>query len=104
MALTEKLAHLREELSRKDTTSLEKLVHVAQRGVVTVGLFPRVRISRRVIVETKMPPKPFRGMRDLIIRRGTEQDVAALSTIDDTPPELVRERLGRGDFVYLADL
>ena len=63
---------------------------VTQRILDRTGLEPRVTVSRRVIVETRSPPKPFRGMRDLVVRRGSERDVAALSTIDDTDPQLVR--------------
>jgi hypothetical protein len=97
---------LRDELARTDNRPIDKVLRIAQRGVGSFGLAPAISVTRRMIVELDQPPKAFRGMRDLVVRRGSERagDVAALAAIDDTPQPLVRARLARGDLAYVAQL
>jgi hypothetical protein len=95
---------LRAELARTDRSVADKALLVTQRILDRTGLEPRVTVSRRVIVETRSPPNPFRGMRDLLVRRGSARDVDALSTIDDTDPQLVRDRLARGELAYVGEV
>jgi hypothetical protein len=99
-----KFSRIRAELARTDVTTSDKLLLVTQRTLDVTGLEPRVAVSRRVIVEIRSPPKPFRGMRDLVVRRGTVRDLDALTTIDDTPPQLVRDRLARGELAYVGEV
>ncbi|HLK90107.1 MAG TPA: hypothetical protein VKZ18_09435 [Polyangia bacterium] len=104
MSLRRRFEHLTEELSRDDNSLGDKVLRIAQRGTVALGLSPRVSINRLMIVETSSPPKPFRGMRDVIVRRATERDVGVLCTIDDGDPARIRGWLARGDLAYVAEL
>jgi hypothetical protein len=97
-----KLQHAGREVLRKDVSASERAVRLGQRLVNAGHLDPHVSIKRNVIVELTTPPKEIRALRDLIVRRGGERDVESLATIDDTPPELVRARLARGDLAYLG--
>jgi hypothetical protein len=99
-------AGLRDELARTDNPKADKLLRIAQRGVGSLGLAPAVSVTRRMIVHLDQPPKAFRGMRDLVVRRGGDSapDIAALASIDATPEPLVRARLARGDLAYVAQL
>lgn len=96
------LATLRGELLRDDASPGEKALHVAER--VTARLRPHVAVSRRLVFELTSPPTVNRNLRDLIVRRGREEDLAPLAGIDDTAPSLVRERFARGDLAYVAAL
>jgi hypothetical protein len=102
MLFGSRFTQIRAELARPDRSVADKALLVTQRILDRTGLEPRVTVSRRVIVEIRSPPKPFRGMRDLVVRRGAEGDVDALSTIDDTEPQLVRDRLARGELAYVG--
>lgn len=104
MSLGSILAGLTHELRRSDNGPADKLLRIGQRGVGALGLGDNVRVTRRVIVELATPPKQFRGLRDLVVRRGSAADLDALATIDDTDPALVRARLARGDLAYVGEL
>lgn len=104
MTLRLRLESLAKELKRTDTSPGDKLVHVANRGLVALRLTPRVEATRRLIVELAVPPKAPRGLSDLIVRRGGEGDVAALCSIANADPGLVRARLARGDLVYVGQI
>jgi hypothetical protein len=98
-----RLRNLSDEL-RRDAPLAERLVHVGDRLTNALHLAPHVRVSRRIVFEITAAPPQFRGMRDLVVRRGDARDLRALATIDDTDPELVLERFARGDFAYVGQL
>ena len=99
-----KLAILSHEITRRDNDLPDKLLRISQRGVGMLGASPHVDVSRRLIFELTKAPKPFRGMKDLVIRRGTIDDLRPLSTIDHTDESLVRSRLARGELAYVGEL
>lgn len=103
-AARKKLANLSFELKRRDNDLPDKLLRISQRGVGMLRTSPHVDVSRRLIFELTKAPKPFRGMKDFVIRRGTERDVGPLSTIDATAEALVRSRLARGELAYVGEL
>jgi hypothetical protein len=101
--LARNLKFVREELARRDISPGEKLVHVADRATRALRIEPHVTVSRRLLVQLTTPPQLFRGLRDLVVRRGTLEDLRPLATIDDTDPDLVRARFARGDFAYVGE-
>ncbi len=104
MSLRRRFESLSAELSRDGSSLGDKLIRIANRGTHTLGIYPRVSVQRLMIVELAAPPKPFRGMRDVIVRRATEQDLDVLCSIDDGDPARVRGWLARGDLAYVAEL
>jgi hypothetical protein len=97
------LKFVREELSRRDISPGEKLVHIADRATYTFRLSPHVAVSRRLMVQLTAPPQLFRGLRDLVVRKATLEDLQPLATIDDTDAALVRARFARADLAFVGE-
>lgn len=64
----------------------------------------RLALARQTFFELTAPPAVFRGMRDLLVRRGTDADVAAIAAVRGCAESTVRRRLASGDHVFVGDL
>jgi hypothetical protein len=104
MSLAEKVGHVAEELRRKGNPPSDKLLRIVQRGIWSLKLPPHVNLGQRVVVELDVPPRPPKGMRDLLVRPAEPRDVPGLSAVVGADPALFRERLERGDLGYVGEL
>jgi hypothetical protein len=102
--LLKRTAALRRELARADLSRSDKAVLLSQHAVRLLRLEPRVTVGRLIFFELTTPPKIMRGLRDLVVRRAHEGDIAEVAQVEPTPPALVRERLQRGDLCYVGQL
>jgi RimJ/RimL family protein N-acetyltransferase len=102
--LGKKLANFTAEMRRPGISHGDRVVHVAGRSLRTLGLAPRVDVTRRIIVEISTPPPPPRGFADLVVRRGNEGDIGGLCAIVGEDPAVLRRRFSRGDLVYVGQL
>jgi RimJ/RimL family protein N-acetyltransferase len=99
-----RFAGVLEELRRPNVSSLDRLFRITQRTLRSAGIAPHVDVNRCAIVELTAPPKVTRGFSDLVVRRAEERDVTALCAVNETPPELARTRLARGDLAYIGQV
>lgn len=99
-----KLDRLRGQLERDDLDATSRALHIAERTLISTGLWPMVSVSHERFYELTAAPRQFRGLRDLRIRLGTRDDVAAITELDGTPGWRIAERFMRGDLVYLGEL
>jgi hypothetical protein len=104
MTLASTLSGMREELRRPDTSAADKLVRIAQRGLWSAGLSPRLSALRCKIVEVKQAPKVMRGLSDLVIRHAHERDIPAMCSVAGGDPSLFRRRLASGDLGFVGEL
>lgn len=104
MSIRTKLENAARDLVRDDLPPGERALRLADRLVRTAHLDPRFTVGRRLVFELTTPPPPFRGLRDLVVRRAGPADADALGTVDGTPFALVRERLDRGDHAWVGQL
>lgn len=101
-ALRWKMTRLLGELRRSDLSPADKAVTVAQRAIGIAHLEPRLQLVRTIAFETDTPPKILRGLRDLVVRAGTPDDLAGLVRVEGTPTDLVHTRFARGDSVWIG--
>ncbi|MCS6913819.1 MAG: hypothetical protein RMK29_01550 [Myxococcales bacterium] len=92
------------ELQRPDRTPGDKAVLLAQRLLWRCGLSEHVRVGRIVLFELRSPPRIMRGLRDLVVRRAHQGDVADISAVDGAPEDLIRERFDRGDLCFVGQI
>jgi hypothetical protein len=96
---------LRDTLERDDLDRTGRVLRVAELGLHAAGVVPTVAIGHERIYELTTPPKPFRGLRDLVVRRGTEADIPGLVLLDpDVPRARIEARFARGDLAYVGEL
>ena len=102
MTLAKKLSVVTEELKRKGNSPSDKVLRIAQRGMLSVGLSPRVNLARCVIVELVKAPEIGRGLSDLDVRRAGPDDIPGLCAVVGAEDSLFRARLGRGDLGFVG--
>ncbi len=98
-----KFDRLRDQLEREDIDATSRALHIAERTLISMGLWPSVSISHERFYELTAAPKQFRGLRDLRIRLGTRDDAPAMTALDGTPGWRIAERFVRGDLVYVGE-
>jgi hypothetical protein len=98
-----KLDRLRAQLARDDLDATSRALHIAERTLIAMGLWPTVSIGHERFYELTAAPRQFRGLRDLRIRPGTPDDAAAITALDGTPGWRIAERFARGDLVYVGE-
>ena len=99
-----KLETLRELLDRTDLSPGVKAAFVVDSALTSGKLAPHFSVQTHRVFETTTAPTVMRGLRDLVIRRGTLADLAGVCAVDGTDEALVRARLGRGDALFLGIL
>jgi hypothetical protein len=99
-----RLRNAARDLVRRDLSLEVRALRLGQRVLGTVPLAPHFALHRHFLVELSAPPRPIRGLRDLVIRRGGPGDIDALCAIDDSPLDAVHRRLGRGDIAFVGEL
>jgi RimJ/RimL family protein N-acetyltransferase len=97
-----KLERVRMELRRKDLDRVTQVLRLAELAVQAAGLEPHVALGHERIYELTEPPKPFRGLRDLVVRLATPSDMRQIVALTDTPAETIRARFKRGDLAYVG--
>jgi hypothetical protein len=98
-----KLDRLRDQLAREDLDATSRALHIAERTLIMLGLWPKVSISYERFYELTSAPRQFRGLRDLQIRLGTPDDAAAMTALDGTAGWQIAERFARGDLAYVGE-
>jgi len=104
VSVRHKLDRLRAELARDDLDRAGRWLRVAELSLAAARLSPLVGVGHGRIYELVTPPRPFRGLRDFIVRRAGPGDTAALVELDRAPRALVAARLERGDLAYVGEL
>lgn len=99
-----KFDRLRDQLEREDIDATSRALHIAERTLISMRLWPKVSVSYERFYELTAAPRQFRGLRDLRIRLGTPDDAAAITALDGTPGWRIAERFRRGDLVYVGEL
>jgi len=98
-----KIDRLRDQLARDDIDATSRALHIAERTLISMGLWPKVSVSYERFYELTAAPRQFRGLRDLRIRLGTRDDAASMTALDGTPGWRIAERLERGDLAYVGE-
>ena len=98
-----RLDRLRDQLARDDIDVTSRALHIAERTLISMRLWPRVSVSYERFYELTAAPRQFRGLRDLRIRLGTHDDTPAITALDGTPGWRIAERFVRGDLAYVGE-
>jgi hypothetical protein len=104
MTLGKKMTSFAAEMRRPGSSPSDRLIYAVGRTLHLLRLAPRVDVTRRIIVELSAPPKASRGFADLLVRRGTESDIARLCAIAGEDPAVLARRFSRGDLAYVGQL
>lgn len=99
--MNERLTTLRKLLGDPHLARDEKALSLAS---ALLRRSEHLGLTRQTFFELTAPPAVFRGLRDLIVRRGTDADVAAIAAVRGCPEATVRRRLAAGDHVFVGDL
>lgn len=99
-----KLDRLRDELSRDDLDRTGRALYIAERSLMTAGIWPTVSVGHERFYQLTAAPKQFRGLRDLRVRVAGPDDTDALAALDNTPRWRIAERFARDDLAYVGEL
>ncbi len=97
-------SHVTEALARDDNSPVSRSAQLARSALERLGLNEHLAVRVSKVYELSAAPKAIRGFRDLVVRRATLDDIAGLSSVDDTPRSLVEARLQQGDIAYVGEL
>ena len=106
-AIRRRIDRLRGEVARTDLSRWDKVVVLSESVLKASSLWPSVAVAREAIYELAAPPPAFRGLRDLVVRRGSLEDLGKMADMlpeDPTDTELMRARFAAGDVVFVGEL
>ncbi len=92
------VTHLRQQ----DLSASDKAVVLARSLLRVSRLSRMVLVGRHVFFCLNAPPKVFRGLRDVVVRRAHAEDLEALCSVETSDPALLRSRFDRGDPCYVG--
>ncbi|HET9627675.1 MAG TPA: GNAT family N-acetyltransferase [Kofleriaceae bacterium] len=101
--MRDKLERLRDRLASEELDRTGRALRITELVLDRARLTPVLAVGHSRFYQLTAAPRPFRGLRDLVIRTAERADAVALRALSDTPAALVDERMARGDVTYLAE-
>lgn len=85
------------------TSPLEKSVAIAERALHFGGLDGALGVDLNHVLELTTAPRPFRGLRDLVVRTTTPEDGPQVMRIGELTPAFLAKRVERRDRCWVGE-